>query len=102
MDIQLAPIYEDQLTGPDQHPTLEKEFVRTNQYGGKKISFYLPYFADFLAFTRELSPNTQRSPLYKGINFSLRHLKLRKEPLRSDSVFCAVELALKNTERIKF
>lgn len=73
------------------------DWARSSSHMQGKVIFCLPYFTVFLAFTRELSPNTLRYPLHIRINFSLMHPKLRKDPLRSGSVFCAVEPALKNT-----
>lgn len=93
-DAQPAPVFSDGLTEPDHHLMLEEELARTNQCGGRKDHFYLPY----LAVMRELGTNILRHPLYGRIHF---YLTLRNELLRWGSTICGTEPALGRAELIE-
>lgn len=71
------------MTGPDLHPACKSDFIRTNQCGVGGILFVcfffnLPYLADPLASTRELSPFPLRCPLYEWMNFSFNAFQVEK------------------------
>ena len=78
------------MTGPDRHPACKSDFIRTNQCGGVGgaenvvvvvvvvVVFYLPYLADPLASTRELSLFPLRCPLYEWMNFSFNAFQVEK------------------------